>query len=233
MSHRPIEPRSPPVLARSSDHHLDHHCAGYGVVRCGPLTFRIAVHLRERSMTNSREHDADAWGPEGRAFARPLRDPYRSAIPSRAVDRSCPPRAPPSWRVDGGRRVGQAACAWCHDGGQAAAFRGRSRGSIDDRTVVRPAQTYFGEPLRTSTSRPGSAGDAMAWSVGGVVCASPRGLSGLGNAAGVAAGIVGGCFDPRGRKWLRCVGEQLRRIVGHRLMWMDDRAGSRSGSTMP
>ena len=52
----------------------------------------------------------------------------------------------------------------------------------------------------------------------GCRCAS----SGLGHAARVAAGIIRGGFDGRGRKRLRCVGKQLSRVVRHRLIGIDD-----------
>jgi hypothetical protein len=46
---------------------------------------------------------------------------------------------------------------------------------------------------------------------------------GLRHAARVAAGIVRCRFDRGGRQWLRCVGKQLARIVGHRRIWIDAR----------
>ena len=49
-----------------------------------------------------------------------------------------------------------------------------------------------------------------------------RGSSGLGDAARVAAGIIRRCFDRRGRKGLRRVGQQLGWIVRHRLIRIDD-----------
>jgi len=62
----------------------------------------------------------------------------------------------------------------------------------------------------------------MAWSFGGGLLLT-RALGRLGNAPRFAAGIFGGRFNGRGRKWLRGVGQQLRRIVGDRLVRIDDR----------
>jgi len=47
--------------------------------------------------------------------------------------------------------------------------------------------------------------------------------SGLGHAARIAAGIIRCWFDRCGRKWLRCIGKQLSRIVWHRLVRIDHR----------
>jgi hypothetical protein len=52
----------------------------------------------------------------------------------------------------------------------------------------------------------------------------PTGASrGLGNPAGVTAGIIRGGFDRRRGERLGRVGQQLSRIVGHRLFRIDER----------
>ncbi len=76
-----------------------------GVVRRRPPWFGMPPDLHRGTAANPGGHAAPVWGPGGRVFAR-----------------SCTPRvrgrgALARWRV------GQAASAWCHDGGQSEAFR--------------------------------------------------------------------------------------------------------------
>jgi hypothetical protein len=47
---------------------------------------------------------------------------------------------------------------------------------------------------------------------------SPLDSRRLGHPTRVAARIVGCCLDRRGRQGLRCIGKQLGRVVGHRLI---------------
>ena len=56
-----------------------------------------------------------------------------------------------------------------------------------------------------------------------------RRSGGLGHAAGITTGIVGRRFDRRGRERLGCVGQQLGRIVRHRLLRVDLRTRPRQG----
>lgn len=55
----------------------------------------------------------------------------------------------------------------------------------------------------------------------------------LGHAAGIASGVVWCRLDRRWRKRLRRIGEQFGRVVGHRLIRINDRIGSGTGATMP
>ncbi|MBB3084594.1 hypothetical protein FHR93_002808 [Geodermatophilus sabuli] len=56
------------VGAAVLDHHLDHHCARFALVLCGPSSFRMPFDLLGRTSTNCRGHAAVAWGSRGRRF---------------------------------------------------------------------------------------------------------------------------------------------------------------------
>jgi hypothetical protein len=80
---------------------------------------------------------------------------------------------------------------------------------------VTQAQALSGTGLRRGSGKPQRVG---------VACSG-----GLGNATGIATGILGGCLDRRRRQRLGCSGQQLAWIVWNRLVRIYDRLRLRSG----